>query len=95
MANVGANDTRAVGLGAGLAVGMGVGMVVWMSNGVDDRRIMGVVGIDNIRMTYGGRSKPPPPSDASSTIYIDDSPANCIRWEVSYIVLQNISTVLC
>jgi hypothetical protein len=58
-----------------------------MSNDVDDRRMMGVVGIDNIWMTYGGRSKPPLPSDASSTIYIDNLPANCTRQEVSHIVL--------
>jgi hypothetical protein len=48
-----------------------------MSNGVDDQRMMSVVGIDNIGMTYGDRPEPPLPSDALSTIYIEDLPANC------------------
>jgi hypothetical protein len=66
-----------------------------MSNGVDDRRMMGVVGIDNIGITYGGRPEPPLTSDASSTIYIEELPANFTRREVSHIVLQNIIVVLC
>jgi hypothetical protein len=52
-------------------------VLVWMSNGVDDQRMMSVVGIDNIGMTYGDRPEPPLPSDALSTIYIEDLPANC------------------
>jgi hypothetical protein len=55
------------------------------------RPMMGVVGIDNIGMTYGGRPEPPLPSDASSTIYIEDLTANCTRREVSHIVMQNIN----
>nr|CAB3481644.1 unnamed protein product [Digitaria exilis] len=89
MASVGANDTsRAAGMGAGMAAGMGAGMAAGMGAGmagygVDERRMMGVVGLDSRGMGYGGRPEPPLPPDASSTLYIEGLPANCTRREVS------------
>ncbi|CAO2183949.1 unnamed protein product [Urochloa humidicola] len=75
MASVGASDTsRAAGMGAGMA-----------GYGVDERRMMGVVGMDSRGMGYGGRPEPPLPPDASSTLYIEGLPANCTRREVSHI----------
>jgi hypothetical protein len=67
----------------------------WSSNGDDGRCMMGVVGMDNRGMGYGGRFEPPLPSDASSTLYIEDLPAKCTRQKVSCILHQNITTVLC
>ncbi|CAO2164968.1 unnamed protein product [Urochloa humidicola] len=91
MASVGASDTsRAAGMGAGMAAGMGAGMAAGMGAGmagygVDERRMMGVVGMDSRGMGYGGRPEPPLPPDASSTLYIEGLPANCTRREVSHI----------
>jgi len=91
MPSVSANDTsRAAGMSAGIAAGMGAGMAAGMGAGmagygVDDRRMMGVVGMDNRGMGYGGRPEPPLPPDASSTLYIEGLPANCTRREVSHI----------
>uniref|UniRef100_A0A0D9XAH7 RRM domain-containing protein n=1 Tax=Leersia perrieri TaxID=77586 RepID=A0A0D9XAH7_9ORYZ len=50
---------------------------------VDDRRMIGVVGMDNRGMGYGARPEPPLPADASSTLYVEGLPANCTRREVS------------
>ncbi|KAL5231813.1 hypothetical protein ABZP36_030589 [Zizania latifolia] len=52
---------------------------------VDDRRMIGVVGMDSRGMGYGARPEPPLPPDASSTLYIEGLPANCTRREVSHI----------
>lgn len=100
MPSVGANDTsRAAGMGAGIAAGMGAGMGAGMAAGmgagmagygVDERRMMGVVGMDSRGMGYGGRPEPPLPPDASSTLYIEGLPANCTRREVSRILLQDL-----
>ena len=100
MPSVGANDTsRAAGMSAGIAAGMGAGMAAGMGAGmagygVDDRRMMGIVGMDNRGMGYGGRPEPPLPPDASSTLYIEGLPANCTRREVSRILLQDLITFL-
>lgn len=92
MASVSANDTsRAAGMGAGMAAGMGAGMAAY---GVDERCMMGVVGMDSRGMGYGRRPDPPLPPDASSTLYIEGLPANCTRREVSRILLQDLFTFL-
>ncbi|KAL6646294.1 hypothetical protein ACP70R_017902 [Stipagrostis hirtigluma subsp. patula] len=81
MPSVGANDTSRAVVG-GMAGGMGGGMAGYP---VDDRRMMGVAGMDSRGMGYGVRPEPPLPPDASSTLYIEGLPANCTRREVSHI----------
>jgi hypothetical protein len=86
MPSVGANDAgRAVvgGMGAGMAAAMGAGMGGYP---VDERRMMGVVGMDGRGMGYGARPEPPLPPDASNTLYIEGLPADCTRREVSRIL---------
>ncbi|CAL9126324.1 unnamed protein product [Musa textilis] len=51
---------------------------------VDDRRVMGVAGMD--RSGYGGgRLEPPLPPDASNTLFVEGLPSDCTRREVSHI----------
>ncbi|TVU04710.1 hypothetical protein EJB05_47841 [Eragrostis curvula] len=85
MPSVGANDTGRAVVG-GMAGGMGAGMAGYP---VDDRRMMGVVGMDGRGMGYGARPEPPLPPDASSTLYIEGLPANCTRREVSLLFLSS------
>ncbi|CAM0911738.1 unnamed protein product [Alopecurus aequalis] len=82
MSSVVANEpTRAAVGGMGGAAMVGGGMSGYP---VDDRRMMGVVGMDR-GMGYGARPEPPLPPDASNTLYIEGLPANCTRREVSHI----------
>ncbi|XP_062191741.1 RNA-binding protein 1-like [Phragmites australis] len=81
MPTVGANDTSRAVVG-GMAGAMSGGMAGYP---VDDRRMMGVVGMDSRGMGYGARPEPPLPPDASSTLYIEGLPADCTRREVSHI----------
>ncbi|XP_072968956.1 RNA-binding protein 1 [Typha angustifolia] len=56
------------------------------SHPVDDRRMMGVGGMDSRTAGYGGgRPEPPLPPDASNTLFVEGLPANCTRREVSHI----------
>jgi hypothetical protein len=82
MPSIGANDAGRAVVG-GMAGGMGAGMAGYP---VDERRMMGVVGMDARGMGYGARPEPPLPPDASSTLYIEGLPANCTRREVSRIL---------
>uniref|UniRef100_A0A453RQ89 RRM domain-containing protein n=1 Tax=Aegilops tauschii subsp. strangulata TaxID=200361 RepID=A0A453RQ89_AEGTS len=83
MPSVAANEpSRAVVGAMGGAAMVGGGMSGYP---VDDRRMMGVVGMDSRAMGYGARPEPPLPPDASNTLYIEGLPANCTRREVSHI----------
>lgn len=79
--------SRAVVGGMGGAGMGGAGMVGAGMSGYpgDERRMMGVVGMDSRGMGYGARPEPPLPPDASNTLYIEGLPANCTRREVSHI----------
>ncbi|XP_074566722.1 RNA-binding protein 1-like [Curcuma longa] len=52
---------------------------------VDDRRMLGVGGLDSRSVGYGGRPEPSLPPDASNTLFVEGVPANCTRREVSHI----------
>ncbi|EMS63560.1 hypothetical protein TRIUR3_29274 [Triticum urartu] len=70
MPSVAANEpSRAVVGAMGGAAMVGGGMSGYP---VDDRRMMGVVGMDSRAMGYGARPEPPLPPDASNTLYIED-----------------------
>ncbi|XVF12709.1 hypothetical protein REPUB_Repub08aG0142800 [Reevesia pubescens] len=59
---------------------------------VDDPRMMGIGGVDPGQTIKdrslgfgGGRSEPPLPPDASSTLFVEGLPSDCTRREVSHI----------
>ncbi|KAM0871327.1 hypothetical protein ACQ4PT_039457 [Festuca glaucescens] len=83
MSSVTANEpSRAAvgGMGGAAMVGGGMGGFP-----VDDRRMMGAIGMDRGMGFGGARPEPPLPPDASNTLYIEGLPANCTRREVSHI----------
>jgi hypothetical protein len=92
MSSVVANEpTRSAvgGMGGAAMVGGGMGGFP-----VDERRMMGVGGMER-GMGYGGRPEPPLPPDASNTLYIEGLPANCTRREVSRILVYYGANKIC